>query len=129
MTSPEAARDIDSDNLLLIFRQSPYGTALAREGLEVALAMSAMGIKTSVLFINDGVWQLTEHQNSRKIQRKNHFAMASALPIYGVKELFVDKQSQIERSLDLTTLNLPITLLEKHQVQHLLASNRAILGF
>lgn len=119
----------DNGNLLVVFRQAPYSTALAKEGLEVALGISSMGLKILVLFINDGVWQLTKDQQSGQIYKKNHLSMTSALPIYGVEELFVDKQSQLERNLDLTTLDLPITLLDKQQVQKLLASSSHILSF
>ncbi|MGK2913256.1 MAG: DsrE family protein, partial [Porticoccaceae bacterium] len=70
--------------ILFMFRHAPYGSALAREGLEAALAAGAYGQQPSVLFLDDGVWQLLAGQNGRPLNAKTHQTMLSALPLYDV---------------------------------------------
>ncbi len=114
--------------ILLVFRHAPYGNALAREGLEAALACGAMGATTNVLYINEGVWQLVEPQDSHAIDCKNQAAMASALPLYGVEAIWIDEDSLKQRNLTSTDINAG-KIIDRTQVQALLATSQAILSF
>jgi tRNA 2-thiouridine synthesizing protein C len=118
----------ENKNILLVFRHAPYGNALAREGLEAALACGAMGAKTSVLYINEGVWQLVEPQNSSAIDCKNQAAMASALPLYDVDAIWVDEDSLKQRNLTSADINAG-TIINHPRVQVLLTSSKSILSF
>ena len=116
------------EGILLVFRHAPYGNALAREGLEAALACGAMGAKTSVLYINEGVWQLLEPQNSGAIDCKNQAAMASALPLYDIDEIWVDADSLKQRNLSGSDINAG-HIIDSSRVQALLSSSKNILSF
>ena len=111
-----------------MFRHAPYGNALAREGLEAALACGAMGAKTSVLYINEGVWQLLASQNSAVIDSKNQAAMASALPLYDVDAIWVDEDSLKQRNLTSADINAG-KIIDTAGVQKLLATSKSILSF
>ena len=118
----------EDKDILLVFRHAPYGNALAREGLEAALACGAMGAKTSVLYINEGVWQLLESQNSSSIDCKNQAAMASALPLYDVDTIWVDEDSLKQRNLTSADINAG-KIINRTRVQALLSSSKSILSF
>ena len=118
----------EDKDILLVFRHAPYGNALAREGLEAALACGAMGAKTSVLYINEGVWQLLEPQNSSAIDCKNQAAMTSALPLYDVDAIWVDEDSLKLRNLTSADINAG-KIIDCTRVQALLASSKRILSF
>jgi len=118
----------DNKDILLVFRHAPYGNALAREGLEAALACGAMGAKTSVLYINEGVWQLLEPQDSGTIDCKNQAAMASALPLYDVDDIWVDEDSLKQRNLSSADINAG-KIIDTARVQELLATSHSILSF
>ena len=118
----------EDKDILLVFRHAPYGNALAREGLEAALACGAMGAKTNVLYINEGVWQLLEPQNSSAIDCKNQAAMASALPLYDVDAIWVDEYSLKQRNLTSADINAG-KIISTAQVQRLLATSKSILSF
>ena len=115
-------------NILLVFRHAPYGNALAREGLEAALACGAMGAKTSVLYINEGVWQLLEPQDSGAIDCKNQAAMASALSLYDVDDIWVDEDSLKQRNLSSADIQAG-KIINTARVQKLLATSHSILSF
>lgn len=118
----------EDKDILLVFRHAPYGNALAREGLEAALACGAMGAKTSVLYINEGVWQLLEPQNSSSIDCKNQAAMASALSLYDVDAIWVDEDSLKQRNLTSADINAG-RIIDRTHVQALLATRKSILSF
>ncbi len=115
-------------DILLVFRHAPYGNALAREGLEAALACGAMGAKTSVLYINEGVWQLLEPQDSGAIDCKNQAAMASALALYDVEDIWVDEASLQQRKLSSADIHTG-KIIDTARVQELLATSNSILSF
>ena len=127
-TENESTDKPEDKDILLVFRHAPYGNALAREGLEAALACGAMGAKTSVLYMNEGVWQLLEPQNSTAIDCKNQTAMASALPLYDVDAIWVDEDSLKQRNLTISDVNAG-TIIDRTRVQALFASNKSILSF
>ncbi|MBL4782318.1 MAG: sulfurtransferase complex subunit TusC [Porticoccaceae bacterium] len=118
----------EEQRILLVFRHAPYGNALAREGLEAALACGAMGAKASVLYINEGVWQLLEPQDSSAIDCKNQAAMASALPLYDIDEIWVDEASLQQRNLTATDINAG-KIIDASRVQALFATSKNILSF
>ena len=124
----QATNKPEDKDILLVFRHAPYGNALAREGLETALACGAMGAKTSVLYINEGVWQLLASQNSGAIDSKNQAAMASALPLYDVDAIWVDEDSLKQRNLTSADINAG-KIIDTAGVQKLLATSKSILSF
>lgn len=115
--------------ILFVMRHGPYGTALAREALEAALGTGSFGAHPTVLFMDDGVWQLLANQQGAAIQQKNHYAMLSALPVYGVEKLLVERDSLDARQLNVNDLPDNVTIIERAQASKLLADSDVILGF
>ena len=114
---------------LLVFRHAPYGSALAREGLEAALAFGAMGAKTSVLYINEGVWQLLKAQKAERIDCKNQTAMAAALPLYDVEEIWIDQSSLSQRGIGSGDITGSGQIIDTEKVAELLATHPTLLSF
>ncbi len=115
--------------ILFLMRRGPYGTTLAREALEAALGTGSFGTDPAVLFMDDGVWQLLANQQGAAVQQKNHLAMLSALPLYGVEKLFVERHSLDARQLCAKDLPDNVNIIEQAQVSRLLVDNDVILGF
>ena len=127
----EGAADTSDGNkrLLLVCRTAPYGNSLARESIEAALAAGALGVKVSVLFLDEGVWQLVEHQKPESIASKNHGAILSALPLYDIEQTWVDSDSLNQRGIDGKNLIDLAQVINSNQVKVVLASYEAILSF
>ncbi len=119
---------LEDRDVLLVFRHAPYGNALAREGLEAALACGAMGAKTNILYMNEGVWQLLEPQNSKTIGYKNQASMASALALYDVEGIWIDEDSLRQRNLTSVDINAG-EIIGRTKVRALLNSSHCILSF
>lgn len=84
---------------MYINRKAPYGTVYALESLEVVLIAAAFEQDVSLAFIDDGVYQIAQGQNTQDIGMKNFSATYNALGDYDVTKLYVEKESLEERGL------------------------------
>ena len=84
--------------------KAPYGTVYALESLEVVLIGAAFEQNVKLVFIDDGVYQLTKGQKTDGIGMKNFSPTYSALGDYDVNQIYVDEQSLKERGLTMDDL-------------------------
>ncbi len=84
---------------LYLNRKSPYGTIYAWESLEVVLIGAAFDQEVKLLFLDDGVYQLTTEQDTTGIGMKNFSPTYRTLGDYEVKNVYVDKDSLEARGL------------------------------
>jgi len=80
-------------------RKASYGTAYAIESLEVVLIAAAFEQDVSLAFIDDGVYQIVEGQNTDGIGMKNFSKTYHALGDYDINKLYVSAESLEERGL------------------------------
>ena len=80
-------------------RKAPYGTIYAWEALEVVLIGAAFDQDVSVVFLDDGVYQLTKGQDTKGIGMKNFSPTFRTLGDYEVKKVYVDRASMESRGL------------------------------
>jgi tRNA 2-thiouridine synthesizing protein C len=55
---------------MFVNRKAPYGTAYALESLEVVLISAAFDQDVSLAFIDDGVYQITNGQDTQVLVKK-----------------------------------------------------------
>jgi tRNA 2-thiouridine synthesizing protein C len=84
---------------LYLNRKAPYGTIYAWESLEVVLIGAAFDQEVRVMFVDDGVYQLTTGQDTTEIGMKNFSPTYRTLGDYEVKSIYVDKDSLESRGL------------------------------
>ncbi|MBK1700377.1 sulfurtransferase complex subunit TusC [Thiococcus pfennigii] len=84
---------------LYLNRKAPYGTIYAWESLEVVLIGAAFDQEVSLLFVDDGVYQLTKSQDTVGIGMKNFSPTYRTLGDYEVKSIYVDRASLAARGL------------------------------
>lgn len=84
---------------LYLNRKAPYGTIYAWESLEVVLIGAAFDQDVSLLFLDDGVYQLTKTQDTTAIGMKNFSPTYRTLGDYEVKTIYVDGESLTARGL------------------------------
>ena len=89
-------------------RRAPYGSIYALEGLEVALIGAAFDQDVSMAFVDDGVYQLKNGQDTSQSDMKNFSPAYKALGDYDITKLYVEKESLEARGLDLDDL-MPLT--------------------
>ena len=109
-----------SKSLLIISRQAPWSGPGAREALDIALAGGAFDLPIGMLFLDDGVFQLSAGQQPGQLQQKNLGANLQALPMFGVEELYASQRSLSERGLGDSELNLAVQRLDDSELTALL---------
>jgi len=85
-------------------RKAPYGTVYAWEALEVVLIGAAFDQDCSVVFTDDGVYQLLKGQDTADLGIKNFSPTYSALGDYDIRKIYVEKESLEERGLSVDDL-------------------------
>lgn len=115
--------------ILIICRQPPYGSSYAKEALDVALATSVFEQTLALLFLGDGVCQLLGDQDSSAIGSKNISKQLSALPLYDVKEVYVDGHALEQRLISVDSLVLPAKLLDDRKIGDFINSFDTVLSF
>jgi tRNA 2-thiouridine synthesizing protein C len=84
---------------LYLNRKAPYGTIYAWESLEVVLIGAAFDQEVSLMFVDDGVYQLVKGQDTSGIGMKNFSPTYRTLGDYEVKNIYVDQDSLAARGL------------------------------
>ncbi len=84
---------------LYLNRKAPYGTIYAWESLEVVLIGAAFDQEVSLMFMDDGVFQLVKGQDTSGIGMKNFSPTYRTLGDYEVKYIYVDADSLAARGL------------------------------
>ena len=99
---------------LYINRRAPYGTIYALESLEVILIGAAFEQDVSLAFVDDGVFQLMNGQDTSGIGMKNFSKTYKALGDYEVRKLYVERESLAERGLAVEDL-MPIAYEDENE--------------
>ena len=94
----------DTKKFMYINRKAPYGTIYAWESLEVVLIGAAFEQDVSLAFIGDGVFELTDGQDTAAAGFKNFSPTYAALGDYEVTKIYVEKESLDERGLEVADL-------------------------
>lgn len=89
----------DVKKFMYLNRRAPYGTVYALESLEVVLIAAAFEQEVCLAFVDDGVYQIIEGQNTDGIGMKNFSKTYHALGDYDINKLYVSAESLSERGL------------------------------
>lgn len=116
--------------ILLISRHPPYGSNIAKDAIDVALAAAVYDQDLSILFMDDGVFQLINTQNASEISQKNINAMLSAFPLYGIEKIYLHLSSATKRGIEINELILDNVIpIHDEDVSALLNNQDQILSF
>lgn len=114
---------------LYVNRKAPYGTVYALESLEVVLIGAAFEQDVSLVFLDDGVFQLKKGQDTKGAEMKNFSPTYRALEMYDVEKLYVSKEAMEERGLTEDDLLVDVEVLDAGQIADLMDEQDVILSF
>ena len=114
---------------LYVNRRAPHGTVYAHEALEVVLIGAAFDQDVSLAFIDDGVFQLKKNQDTSEIYTKNFSKIYSALEMYDVEKLFVEKESLHSRRLTEDDLSVDVKVIDSSEMKKLMSDSEVVLNF
>jgi tRNA 2-thiouridine synthesizing protein C len=114
--------------ILFLLRQPPYASSHAVEALETILVAGVFEQDVSVLFKDDGVWQLVKNQDGAELGTRTVANIVQALPEYDVSQLFVCDASLAQRGLSAGDLIVPVVPLARGEQMALIAAQDAVVN-
>jgi tRNA 2-thiouridine synthesizing protein C len=114
---------------MFVNRKPPYGTIYALESLEVVLIAATFDQDVSLVFIDDGVYELVKGQDTKGTGIKNHSKTYRALEGYDVEKLYVERESLEARGLGEDDLIVDVEVLSTAAMADLMAEQDVVLSF
>ncbi len=114
---------------MYVNRRAPYGSIYALESLEVVLVGAAFNQDVSVVFADDGVFQLKKGQDTEELGMKNFSPTYRALEMYDVEKLYVEKESLEARGLTEDDLVVPVEVMSNSEIGKLMEQQDVVLSF
>lgn len=114
---------------MFVNRKAPYGTIYALEGLEVVLISAAFDQDVSMVFMDDGVYELVKGQHTKNIDVKNFSPTYRALEGYDIEKLYVEKESLDQRGLSEENLIVPVEVLDAAQMAAMMETQDVVISF
>jgi tRNA 2-thiouridine synthesizing protein C len=119
----------DIKKFMFVNRKAPHGTIYALESLEVVLITAAFDQDVSLVFLDDGVYQLKKAQQTKGIEVKNFSTTYRALEGYDIEKLYVEKESMDARGLTEADLLVDVTILTSKEMGALMDQQDVVLSF
>ncbi len=113
---------------MYVNRRAPYGTIFALECLEVVLISAAFEQDVSLIFLDDGVFQLKKNQDTTGIGMKNFSNTYRALDDYEVEKIYVEKESLEARGLTSDDLIIPVEVLSSEEMREMMAQQDVVIS-
>ena len=131
MAEPQATPGAGAKTKKFMFvnRKAPYGTIYALESLEVVLIAATFDQDVSLVFVDDGVYELTRGQQTKDIGIKNFSPSYRALEGYDIEKLYVERHSLEQRGLTEKDLLVPVQVLDTQAMAELMAQQDVVLSF
>jgi len=114
---------------MFVNRKAPYGTIYALESLEVVLITAAFDQDVSLVFVDDGGYQLKKGCQTKGIETKNFSPTYRALDGYDIEKLYVERESLAARGLSEDDLLVDVTVLGSAELGELMEHPYVVLSF
>jgi len=109
-------------------RKAPYGTIYALEVLETVLISAAFDQDVSVIFMDDGVYQLKKDVDTTGIGMKNFSKTYRALEGYDIEKLYVEKEAMEARGLTEDDLITDVEVLTAAEISKILDEQDCVVS-
>ncbi len=103
-------------NFLFVLRKPAHSGVYVQEMLDIILTTAAFDQAVSILWLDDAVFQLKNHQQPEMLGLKDTAAMFKSLALYDVTELYTETESLQERGLSVNALCLPVQTLPRKMI-------------
>ena len=108
-------------------RHLPHVACHVQETLDQLLTIAAFDQHVTLLFLDDGVFQLKSRQQPAKMSFKLVAAMLQSLEVYGIEHLYVETESLSARGLNCDDLILPVQRIDRKAVHALLQQHDVVV--
>ncbi len=117
-----------ANSILVLITKSPYGLEEAFAGLRLALAMGVNGMKTSVLMMDDGVFNAVGAQRPETVKMPSNVEATKELYDFEVP-VFVIKEDLVSRGIDESKLFDGLKIVPVAKARDLLKEHEVVTTF
>lgn len=118
-----------SQKQLFIFSTTPYGDKQGLETLDALLISASFDNQVSVLFVDDGIFQLLSGQNVIPSGRKAYTKTFGALADFELNQIYIDRTSAKARGVDIGQLDIQAQMLDSLEVANMIAQQDRVFHF
>jgi tRNA 2-thiouridine synthesizing protein C len=83
----------------------------------------------SLVFVDDGIYQIRKDQDTSAIETKNFSKTFRALEMYDVEKLYVEKESMEARGMSEDDLNVDVEVKTSEEIGKLMEEQDVIFSF
>jgi len=113
-----------------IQRRAPHGSVFAAEGLDLALVAATFDHKVTLVFMDDGVFQLLKNQAPERAFGMRDFCRAlRVLPQYGCERVLAERDSLRARDVIAGDFLTAVTVVERAELREILAAQDCVIDF
>ena len=113
---------------LFILRRSPQHGVRVRETLDMLLTVAAFDQPVTLLFLDDGVYQIKRGQCPESAGLPAVAPTFEALPLYDVETVLVERESLEARGLTESDLVIPVELIARTEIAALVAAGDVVVN-
>ena len=117
-----------SDSITFISRAAPYGENNGKLCMDIALAAAVFEQKINYVFLDDGVYQLLSNQSPEAIASKPVGAALEAFDLYGIENVYVDKNSLSSRNLTQQELVIKAKVADSDLIAELIQNSKSVIN-
>lgn len=120
-------------NILYVFRNAPHGNLSGREGLDALLTGGAFDQSVSVLFMDDGIYQIVRGQDAKGIIGKDYTRAWGAVGDFcdSLQQggIFVEGESMTARGVGEDDLAVKAEIVSSGRLRELFEGQHAVVNF
>ena len=113
---------------MFVNRKAPHGTIYALESLEVVLITAAFDQDVSLVFLDDGVYQLKKGQQTKGIETKNFRPRIARWKVMTSRSS-MSKRSPWKRAASAEDLLVDVDVLGRAEMGELMDQQDVVLSF
>ncbi len=114
--------------LLVLVNGAPYGTATPAEAYRTISGLGGMGIDTTCVLVEDGVFVALKNQNPSSISMQDISRAYTNLKEFDVK-VYISKEALIERNIKETELIENNGVISNAELKELINGTHCIISF
>ena len=111
----------------VLCRHAPYSSLVAQESLDAALAAAAYGQVVTLIFMDEGIWQLVKQQQVSG--RKSLEKQLASIDLYDIAQVLVCARSLEIRGLTIDDLAIDVTLADTTTISDTLRQQIQLMSF
>jgi tRNA 2-thiouridine synthesizing protein C len=119
----------NSQSMLFLSRHAPYAYGLSNSYMDILLTAAAFDQDVTLVYSEDGVYQLLKNQDSEDIGLKDISKSLPALELYEVTKVFVEQEALDNRGINLDDLVIPVQIINNNDLADLLESVDQVFNF